>query len=508
MSKKPPVAYSDLKELSLSTQTYSSILSLLHWDQETYMPSGGIAPRSEQIALLSGHIHELKTSRKYRDLLGKLVHLSTGTPKGKGFSRPERVVLREWHKDYLRNNKLPASFVKTFSQTTSEASQIWQTAKKTNDFKLFAPYLEKILKLSREKADIYGFTDHPYDALLETYEPCMTTAKVKEIFTVLRKELVHLLDQIRGSRPIDDRFLKGTFDVKKQMRLGSDILSALPIDSAFTRLDLSAHPFSIALHPHDSRITTRILSDNVMSNLFSVLHESGHSMYEMGLPTEHWGTPLSEATSLAIHESQSRWWETLIGRSKPFWQFFYPMVQQAFPQHLKKVSLERFYPAINQVKPSFIRVEADEVTYCLHVILRFEIEMALISGHLQVADLPYAWNEKMKELLGITPPSDRFGCLQDIHWSLGDIGYFPTYALGNLFAAQFFAAFAKKHPDWEVRVSSGDLGFIREFLKINIHSLGKQYSSQELVKRVTGKTLNETAYCQYLKKKYSEIYKF
>ncbi len=503
-----PDAYKELLELSKEIHTYNSVLSLLHWDQETYMPSGAITPRSEQIALMSSLVHEHKTSRKHKALLQKLVHFGSGKPKHKGFSRSQVVCLREWHRDFLRFDKLPASFVKNFSQITSEASQIWSVAKKSNNFKLFAPFLKKIIELSKEKAAIWGFTDHPYDALLESYEPCMTTARVGTIFQGLRKELVSLLKNIRESRQIDDGFLRKKIDQETQVALGHSFLSKLPIDSAYSRLDLSAHPFSTALHPHDSRITTRILPSGFMSNLFSIFHEAGHSMYEMGLPTAHWGTPLSEAVSLSIHESQSRWWETLIGRSLPFWRAFYPSLQKALPTQLKKIPLERFHRAINRVEPSFIRVEADEVTYCLHVILRFEIEKELISGSLQVEDLPDAWRAKMKELLGVVPKTDSEGCLQDIHWSLGDFGYFPTYALGNLFSAQFFATFAKKHPDWDKRVAQGDLAFVRDWLKKEIHSWGRTYNSDELVKKVTGKPLSEAAYCSYLKKKYSEIYNF
>ena len=507
MKKKHP-AYTELKELSTSIQTYSSILSLLHWDQETYMPPGGIVPRSEQISLLSGHIHELKTGRHYKSLLGKLVSLSSGKIKAKGLSKLERIAVREWFRDFDRQAKLPASFVKTFSQVTSEASQIWHTAKKANDFKLFAPFLQRIVDLNREKATIFGYEDHPYDALLSSYEPCMTSAKLKPIFESLRKELVHLLAKIREAKPIDDRFLKGKFDPEKQKELCQAILAKLPMEAAYTRLDISAHPFSLALHPHDSRITTRILSTGFMSNLFSVLHEAGHSFYEMGLPVEHFGTPLAEPVSLSVHESQSRWWETLIGRSLPFWKQNYPLVKKTFPSRLGKISLERFYRAINKVEPTLIRVEADEVTYCLHVILRFEIEMELISGKLQVTDLPEAWKTKTKELLGIVPKTDTEGCLQDIHWSLGDFGYFPTYALGNLLAAHFFEAFAKKYPDWQTRIAQkGDLSFIVDWLKKNIHSLGKQYDMEALAKHVTGKPFSEAAYCHYLKKKYTDVYK-
>lgn len=505
---KTPKQFNDLKELSVEIHNYNSILTLMHWDQETYMPSGGITARSHQIAQLSSLIHELKTSHKYGACLGKLVHLSTGKPRIKGLSLQQIACLREWHRDYTKATKLPTSFVKIFSQTTSEASQIWQAAKKSNNFKLFAPFLEKIIGLVRQRADILGFAEHPYDALLEAYEPCMTTHRVGVIFEGLQKELTHLLKKIEGCRQIDDRFLHAKVNDETQMDIGRLFLSKLPMDMAYTRLDISAHPFSLALHPHDSRITTRIIPNAFMSNIFSVLHEAGHSFYEMGLSTANWGTPLGEAASLSIHESQSRWWETLIGRSLPFWKHFYPLLQKTIPNRLKKIPLERFYRAINRAGPSFIRVEADEVTYCLHVIIRFEIEKELVKGTLQVSDLPAAWNAKMKEYLGITPPNDTLGCLQDIHWSLGDFGYFPTYALGNLFSAQFFAAFAKKFPDWDERVAKGELEFVREWLKTNIHRWGRMYNSDDLAKKVTGKTLNETAYCNYLKKKYSEIYRF
>lgn len=505
MAKKPPEAYLDLKAASIVIHTYHSILALLHWDQETFMPPGAIVARSEQISLLSAHIHELKTSKKQKNLIEKLVSISTGRIKVKGLSSREKAAIREWRCDYFRMKKLPTPFVKQFSQITSEASQIWQSAKKESNFKFFAPFLNRILEMVREKAAIYGYAEHPYDALLACYEPCMTSAKLQKIFTPLRKELTRLLDQIRG-KSIDDRFLYGSFNPKQQIALGQSLLNALPIEPAYSRLDFSAHPCSTAMHPHDSRITTRLLPNGFMSNLFSILHEAGHSMYEMNLPTEQWGTPLAEAVSLSIHESQSRWWETLIGRSHAYWSHFYPLVQKTFPAKLGKVPLDKFYRAINKVSPSLIRVEADEVTYCLHVILRFEIESALISGDLQVYDLPEAWRAKMKELLGVVPKNDREGCLQDIHWSLGDFGYFPTYALGNLFAAQFFSAFAKQHPDWEKRVSSGDLAFIRDWLKCNIHVFGKQYDSEQLAKRITGKPLSEEAYCRYLKTKYSDIY--
>ena len=502
-----PQAFKDLKELSTKIHTYGSVLTLLHWDQETYMPPGGISPRGEQIALLSSLIHDLKTSRKFKGFLEKLVHVSSGKPKVKGLSKKELACVREWHRDFTKARKLPTEFVKTFSQVASEATQIWATAKKESNFKLFAPFLEKILSLTRKKTEILGFTDHPYDALLETYEPCMTTHRVDAIFKGLKKELIALLKKIRNSRQIDDRFLHKTVHDAKQMEIGHWIISQLPMDMGYSRLDLSAHPFSLALHPRDSRITTRIIPNAFMSNIFSILHEAGHSFYEMGLPADQWGTPLADYVSLSIHESQSRWWETLIGRSLPFWKHFYPSLQKKLPL-LAKVPLDRFYRAINRVEPSFIRVEADEVHYCLHVILRFEIEKELIAGTLQVADLPEAWNGKMKEIFGIKPSNDREGCLQDIHWSMGEIGYFPTYALGNLFGAHFFSRFLKQHANWEEKIARGELGFVRDWLKENIHQWGRMYNSDELAKKVTGKPLSEEAYCSYLKKKYGAIYNF
>lgn len=503
---KSPKAFQDLLELSKEVHTYQSILSLLHWDQETYMPAGGITPRSEQIALLSSLIHEKKTSRKYKALLEKLVSLSTGKIKVKGLSREEQVMVREWRKDYFRQSQLPASFIKEFAQVTAEASQIWASAKKENNFKAFAPFLNKIIEMSRKKAEIWGFEEHPYDALLESYEPCMTTRKVSLIFEGLQKELISLLKKILKSKEIDDRFLHKKVDDEKQIEIGKLVLENLPMEMAYTRLDLSSHPFSIALHPHDSRITTRILPNQFVSNILSVLHEAGHSFYEMGLSVDHWGTPLSEPVSLSVHESQSRWWETLIGRSLPYWKDFYPKLQKALPKVLKGVPLKRFYQAMNKVSPTFVRVEADEVTYCLHVILRFEIEKELISGKLSVNDLPDAWNAKMKAMFGIVPPNDTLGCLQDIHWSLGDFGYFPTYALGNLMAAHLFSTFSKKFNNWDERIAKGDLEFVIEWLKSNVHSFGKTYNLEEIAKRVTGKPFSEKAYCSYLKKKYADIY--
>lgn len=500
-----PQAFKTLKELSTRIHTYGSILTLLHWDQETYMPKGGIAPRSHQIALLSELAHEEKISPKFKNALDKLIHFPSEKLKIKGLSKSQFICVREWKRDYVRATKLSPEFVKEYSQVTSEATQVWATAKQQDNFGLFAPFLQKIIGLARKKAEMCGFEDHPYDALLEAYEPCVTTKRLETIFSKLKKELTGLLKKIEKGKETDSHFLKAKISDKVQWKMGEELLSILPMDKNYTRLDITSHPFSLALHPHDSRITTRLIPNNFMSNLFSILHEAGHSFYEMGLPAAHFGTPLAETVSLSIHESQSRFWETRIGRSLPFWEFFYPKLQKQLTS-LKRVPLEKFYHAINQVAPSFIRVEADEVTYGLHVILRYEIEKELISGKLEVTDLPDAWNAKMKELLGITPPNHRLGCLQDIHWSLGDFGYFPTYALGTMLASQFFSVFEKKHPNWEEEVAQGEISFVRDWLKENIHKLGRTYNTEDLAKHVTGKGISETAHCTYLKKKYQAIY--
>lgn len=496
--------YEALAAASKRVSIYQSILSLLHWDQETYMPPGGIAPRSEQVAQMSELIHNEKTSKRFRTLLEKLIHIRTGRIKGKHLTVLQKAAVREWQRDFLRQDKLPTSFVKEFSQVTAEAGPVWAIARRDNNFQLFAPFLEKIVRMNREKANFFGFEEHPYDALLESYEPCMNSNRVGKIFESLKKELVSLIQKIGAVK--EAPFFSKEVAKETQMELGHWLSSKLPMEPAFTRLDLSSHPFSTGLHPKDSRITTRIHPNHFMSNLFSVLHEAGHSMYEMGLPTEHWGTPLAEASSLTVHESQSRWWETLIGRSLPFWKYCYPELQKKMPKVLGKISLDQFYLGIHRVAPSFIRVEADEVTYCLHIILRFEIERDLIEGKLQVADLPEAWNHRFHQMFGITPPSNTLGCLQDIHWSLGDFGYFPTYALGNLLAAQLFGQFVKDHPDWKTAVSQGKFKFIRDWLKEHVYKWGKVYNSDEFAKRVTGAPLSEKAYCRYLKDKYDVLY--
>jgi carboxypeptidase Taq len=503
--KQKKTSYDQLFELSKTFVTQQSIGWLLDWDQETYMPSQGADFRAEQCSLVAGQTHKLRTSPKFAKLLSELINLESGHVTDPSLTDAQKAALREWRRDYLKDSKLPTSFVKTWAMTTSRACHTWSKAKKESKFALFAPHLEKIVKLNRKKTEYLGYKDHPYDALLDLYEPGMTTARLTDLFDRLKIALTALVKKTQA--PIESQFLHQEFSPEVQLQFGKKLLLALGFLPENSRLDISSHPFCCPLHPHDTRMTTRIHHNDLMSNIFSVIHEGGHGLYHQGLPLATFGSPLSESVSLGVDESQSRWWETRIGRSKAFWTHFLPQLQHAFPQ-LKNVTLDQFYHAINIIKPSFIRVEADEATYGLHVIIRFEIEKALIEGSIRVKDIPSVWNQKMRDYLGITPSKDSEGCLQDIHWSLGSLGYFPTYVLGNLYAAQFFNTFEKAHHDWQARVAKGELAFVLEWLRTNIHQWGRHYTPDELIVRVTGKPLDETAFVDYLNRKYKEIYLF
>ncbi len=471
------------------------------------MPPKGSEVRADQIELLASLAHQERTSKKYEQALSRLIDLDSGKVRGEGLDEGQRAALREWRRDFLKATALPNDFVKNFARLSSESMICWAEARKKNRFSDFAPYLERIIEKSRQKADYLSYKTHPYDALLDCYEPQATTAEIESIFKKLKTEIKRLLGTILECNQVDDRCLHGKFSADKQLKFGKLLLQAMGYDLEKGRLDLSNHPFSMSLHPSDSRVTTRIHRTSIFDSLSAVLHEGGHSLYEMGLMPEYYGSPLCEAVSLGIHESQSRLWETRIGQSKPFWQFFLPLLKKEFKM-LEAVSLNQFYRAINKVNATFIRVEADEVTYSLHVILRFELEKQLIEGSLKVSDIPEKWNALMQNYLGITPPTDREGCLQDIHWSMGAFGYFPTYTLGNLFAAHFFDAFAKDFPDWEKKVSKGELIFLRDWLKEKIHKHGRLYGAQELVKRISGQTVSIKPYLSYLTQKYQGIYGF
>lgn len=500
--------YLELFTLSKHAKILEGISSLLHWDQETYMPPGSVGIRAEQMEVMAELIHKERTGSKYAAALKKLINIDTGDIKAEGLNDAQIASLQEWRRDFIKAVALPTKFVKDFAKLTSQSTEAWRSAKHENSFQRFAPFLDRIIDKCRQKAELLGYKEHPYDALLDDYEPNITTKEVDKLFSNLGKSITSLLNKIVDSKQVDDSFLFGKFNHEKQLEFSKLLLQAMGYDMMKGRLDISSHPFSSACHPTDSRITTKIQSNSLMTNLGAVMHEAGHALYEMGLPQEHYGAPLGESISLGIHESQSRWWETRIGQSKPFWQYFLPELKKVFKGQLGDVPLNDFYRGINKVAPSLIRIEADEVTYSLHIILRFEIEKALIDGSLNVRDIPKVWNAKMEKYLGIVPKNDGEGCLQDIHWAFGGFGYFPTYTIGNLYAAQMFETFEKDNPKWKELLVQGNLGFIKTWLNDAVHQHGKRYSSKALLKKITGKKFSETPYLSYLNDKYSDIYRF
>ncbi len=499
--------FEEIKAYSYETHLLQSINYLTSWDQETYIPSGAHEFRSKMLSHLSGLIHERTVADEFYQKLSKLIDIESGDLRVSGLTTSQEACLREWRREYLLATKLPNAFVKESSEVTGKAANVWAEARKQNDFSLFEPYLEKIFSLARKKAEYYGYEEHPYDALLDEFEPYTKIKEIDPLFADLKEDLVELVKKIGESKQVNTKPLEEHYPTQKQKELGQQLFQELFVEMEHGRLDFSTHPFCTSMHPTDVRLTTRIDESDFLSNLLSVMHETGHALYSRNLPVEHFGTPAGESISLGIHESQSRWWETRVGRSLSFWRYFYPKVQKAFP-HLQAVSIEEFYKAMNKVAPSLIRVEADEVTYCLHIIIRYELEKKLLEGSLSVKDLPKTWNQYYEELLGITPPSDSLGCLQDVHWSFGLIGYFPTYALGNMYACQFFETFQQEEKEWEKKIEKGDFSCMRDWLKQHVHSQGKVYPAKELVRKITGKSLSQKPYISYLNQKYAKIYSF
>lgn len=494
----------------LEIQRINSAASVLSWDQETYMPVGGGAARAEQIAVLQGIAHEKLVSQDVESLLSQWVDPATGhatDTAGGAWDEPSRSLLREVWRDFSRAKKLPSDFVVKLSRECSLAQQVWVEAKKNNKFSKFLPNLRTVLELKREEAQYLGYQDSPYNALLDIYEPGATITGLQPVFAALKTRLVPLLQRITQSRvQSDDSLLHHSYDQARQLEFGRLVLTAMGYDFERGRLDLSAHPFTTSFHPTDVRVTTRVHEQELQSCLFSCIHEGGHGLYDQGLDQQYFGTPLGDSVSLGIHESQSRLWENCIGRSRPFWRFFYPILQQTFHDQLHSVTMEQFYAAINRVQPSLIRVEADELTYNLHIMLRFEIEQDLIEGTTQPEDLPSIWNRKMEEYLGIVPPTDAEGVLQDVHWSFGAFGYFPTYTLGNLYSVQFFEQAKRELPNLEDEIAAGQLMGLRRWLEQKIHRWGRMFTPAHLAERVTGSMINPEPFLNYAEKKYGELY--
>lgn len=481
----------------------ASARALLHWDQETYMPKKGVGKRAETIAYLTGLLHEKFLAKDFEELL---LRSKAELEEGR-LGEMDAAIVRETFREFEIEQKLPLGFVKELARVTSGAQSAWVEAREKSDFSAFRPHLERVVALKQKEANYLGYPNSPYDALLDLYEPGATTAEISVILQDVKKFLVPFIEKIVSSGvSVDPKMITGRFPRRKQERFIRFVLERLGFDFDAGRMDVSAHPFSIGFHPYDTRITTRFDERNLISALFGAIHEAGHALYEQGLPMENFGTPLGESVSLGIHESQSRMWENMVGRCISFWTYFYPRLQKEFPKPFAGIPLQNFYSIVNAVRPSFIRVEADEVTYNLHIILRFEIEKEIIEGTIEVKDLPEVWNAKFKDYFGLTVSKDSDGVLQDVHWSQGSIGYFPTYTLGNLYAAQFYAAARRNILSLDKEISLGEFGLLREWLRKNIHIHGKLYRAKDLVKEATGEPLTAKYFTDYLMKKYEAIY--
>jgi len=492
--------YEAYKERLVKIADIGYSTAILSWDQETYMPEKGAGFRAQQMATLSGIIHEQFTDKE----LGKILKKLNDNPKK--LTEKQRRNITQTLKDYKKQKKYTREFVELLSKTTSECFQSWQKARQDNSFKSYAPHLTKMISLKRKEADLLGYKKHPYDALLDQYEPGARVADLDILFKDVRSQLVDFVKKIANAKQNEDAFMYLHYPKDKQWDFGIDLLKQMGYDFGAGRQDISAHPFTTSFSPKDVRVTTRISEDNLKSMIWSCIHEGGHGLYEQGLPDSEYGLPSGEAISLGIHESQSRLWENMVGRGLPYWKANMKTLHKYFPENLHQIGPEHFYKAANIVTPSLIRTEADELTYHFHILIRYEIEKALMEGKLKVKDLPEYWNARYEEYLGVKVPSDAQGVLQDIHWSHGSIGYFPTYSLGSFYAAQFYATAKKEIKSLEQKIENGNMQPLLEWLREKIHRHGKYYSAEELCKKVTGEKLNFKHFMDYATHKYSAIY--
>jgi carboxypeptidase Taq len=472
---------------------------VLQWDQETYLPPKGAGFRAQQIATLSEIQHGLFTDKDFGDLLSAL-------HSRKDLSVEERKNVELSKEDFDKQKKLSGDFVKRLSEAVSRSFHGWIAARRQNDFSVFEKDLADLVDLKKQEADLLGFEKNPYNALLNEYEKGSTVDQLDPLFSEVLPPLKNLLEQIMAKPEIDDSFLRQFYPAQAQWNFGMKIIGQLGFDFKAGRQDLAEHPFTTSFNRYDVRLTTRIDERNFNSMLWSCIHETGHGLYEQGLEENEYGLPLGEYTSLSIHESQSRIWENCVGRGWPFWHFHYPDLQQTFPEQLGGVSPEQFYRAINKVKPSLIRTEADELTYHFHVIIRYQIEKELIGGTLKVRDIPLYWNEQYGQYLGLNVPDDKQGCLQDVHWSHGSFGYFPTYSLGSFYAAQLYGAAKQQVPEIERDLEHGENKLLLGFLRTHIYRYGRRFTSAELFEKLCGETLNYQYFLNYLLDKYRIIY--
>ncbi|WP_257448599.1 carboxypeptidase M32 [Archangium lipolyticum] len=475
------------------------LIGLATWDQETYLPSKGAESRAFQLSTIQGIHHE----RLVDPRLGELLSWAIGN---KGLTDDQRAMARVLTHERDRAVKVPKALVQALAEAQSRGLVAWREARKQNRFAVFQPALARLLALRREQADAYGHSGERYDALLEGYEPGMRVARLTPVLSALRDNLIPLVAALQAApRKVTDFFQGRRFDLDTQWRLSLRLLADMGFDLEAGRQDKSIHPFSSGQHPKDVRLTTD-LEEGTLTGLFSTLHEGGHGLYEQGFSESHYRTPLANAPSMGLHESQSRMWENLVGRGRPFWTHYFPVMREAFPEALAGVDLDTFHSAVNRVTPSLIRVEADEVTYNLHIVLRYELELLLIRDELPLSELPSAWNERMRRFLGVTPPDDTQGVMQDIHWAWGEFGYFPTYSLGNLYAASLYAAAKRALPGLEEGIARGQLLPLRDWLRTHVHAEGYRLPAEELVRNVTGQGLTDSDFLAYLKSKYGALY--
>lgn len=512
-------AYAELCELLRQAATLGAVDQLLNWDQETYMPRAAAANRAEQQSLLASIVHQRKTDPKIGDLISRCESDATLTKPG----TETAANLREMRRDYDLATKLPSELVAELAKVGSQSQEVWKEAREKSDFAMFAPWLEKMYTLIRRKAECYGSGSSAlraesqpelYDALLNEYEQGMTARQIEQIFTPLRARLSTLIQRVQDSKTkVSTKCLEVKVDPKDQHAFGQRVIEAMGFDLNAGRLDVTTHPFCSGFAPGDTRLTTRYRDEKFTDALYGTMHEAGHGLYEQGLPKSPqgkkpglFGQPLAEAISLGIHESQSRMWENFVGRSKPFWKWAHPLIVKNLSKKFGKWSPKDFYAATNTTRPSFIRVEADEGTYNLHIMIRFEIERALISGQMSVKDVPREWNKRYKDYLGVDVPDDRRGCLQDVHWSFGLVGYFPTYTLGNLYAAQLWETINEAIPDLPKQISKGKFLELKTWLNENIHRHGRRYLAADLCKKVTGKDLSADPLLRHLTEKAEAVY--
>lgn len=472
---------------------------LIEWDERVYMPQGGVTVHGEMGATLRRLAHEKFIAPHMGEAIAAAQRHVADLDPDADAAREVAVTAR----DYDKATRVPADFVAEHAAAASAAQHVWAQARAASDFRLFQPHLEKMIELKRRYVTFFPPADHPYDVLLDDYEPGLKTADIRQLFDQLRTRQVAIIRAVAERPAAADGFLSAPYAESDMWSFAVDVITAFGFDWGRGRQDKSVHPFATGIGASDVRITTRWVEGQPLSLLFGTMHEAGHALYEQGVSAAHQRTLLEGGASLGIHESQSRMWENLVGRSRPFWEHFYPRLQARCRPQLGDVDLERFYRAINRVRPSLIRVEADEATYNLHVMLRVELELALIDGTLRVADLPEAWNARMQEYLGLTPPDDARGVLQDIHWSAGLFGYFATYTLGNVIAAQLWERFRAEHPSRDAELARGTFTPLLSWLRDQLHQHGRKFQPQELVMRITGAPIAPEPYLRYLEEKYA-----